>query len=195
MLVMPKDSTAQDAGDQIQVQLRQPGWAALWAWLWPGAGHFYQGRYAKGTLFMVCILTTYFFGLAIGGGHVVYASWTEGDKRWQYFCQLGVGIPAFPAILQARRANSGDDSLFGGLMAPPQGPVLLNAEDELARWHHDYHFFFELGTLYTMIAGLLNVLAVYDAWGGPVMMAAADDSQKRAPPGLEGNRTSYRGDS
>lgn len=192
---MPKDSTAQDAGDQIQVQLRQPGWAALWAWLWPGAGHFYQGRYAKGTLFMVCILTTYFFGLAIGGGHVVYASWTEGDKRWQYFCQLGVGIPAFPAILQARRANSGDDSLFGGLMAPPQGPVLLNAEDELARWHHDYHFFFELGTLYTMIAGLLNVLAVYDAWGGPVMMAAADDSQKRAPPGLEGNRTSYRGDS
>jgi hypothetical protein len=125
----------------------------------------------------------------------VYASWTEGDKRWQYFCQLGVGIPAFPAILQARRANSGDDSLFGGLMAPPQGPVLLNAEDELARWHHDYHFFFELGTLYTMIAGLLNVLAVYDAWGGPVMMAAADDSQKRAPPGLEGNRTSYRGDS
>jgi TM2 domain-containing membrane protein YozV len=166
MLVMPKDSTAQDAGDQIQVQLRQPGWAALWAWLWPGAGHFYQGRYAKGTLFMVCILTTYFFGLAIGGGHVVYASWTEGDKRWQYFCQLGVGIPAFPAILQARRANSGDDSLFGGLMAPPQGPVLLNAEDELARWHHDYHFFFELGTLYTMIAGLLNVLAVYDAWVG-----------------------------
>ena len=28
--------------------------------------------------------------------------------------------------------------------------------------------YFELGTAYTMIAGLLNLLAVYDAWGGPV---------------------------
>jgi hypothetical protein len=28
--------------------------------------------------------------------------------------------------------------------------------------------YFELGTAYTMIAGLLNILAVYDAWGGPV---------------------------
>jgi len=27
---------------------------------------------------------------------------------------------------------------------------------------------FDLGTAYTMIAGLLNLLAIYDAWGGPV---------------------------
>ena len=27
---------------------------------------------------------------------------------------------------------------------------------------------FDIGTTYTMIAGLLNVLAIYDAWGGPV---------------------------
>ena len=44
------------------------------AWLWPGAGHIYQGRYAKGILYMVCILGTYFFGLTMGNGHVVYAA-------------------------------------------------------------------------------------------------------------------------
>jgi hypothetical protein len=25
-----------------------------------------------------------------------------------------------------------------------------------------------LGTVYTMIAGLLNILVIYDAWGGPM---------------------------
>ncbi len=28
----------------------------------------------------------------------------------------------------------------------------------------------DLGTVYTMIAGLLNVLAIYDAYGGPVRL-------------------------
>jgi hypothetical protein len=30
------------------------------------------------------------------------------------------------------------------------------------------HRFFELGTVFTMVGGLLNILAMYDAWGGPV---------------------------
>ena len=45
----------------VEVDLKNPWLAALWAWLWPGAGHLYQGRYAKGVLFMVCILVTYFY--------------------------------------------------------------------------------------------------------------------------------------
>ena len=92
--IMPSDRPEQGPDDQIEIDLRQPGVAALWAWLWPGAGHLYQRRYAKGILFMVCILSTYFFGLAMGGGHVVYASWNQTERRWQYFCQLGVGLPA-----------------------------------------------------------------------------------------------------
>ncbi len=174
---MPTDRPARSPEEQFEIDLRQPGLAALWAWLWPGAGHLYQRRYAKGILFMVCILSTYFFGLAMAGGHVVYTSWNQVDRRWQYVCQLGVGLPALPAIVQARRKSMGREPLFGGIMAPP---VIEYGEDELAQWHKQYSLHFELGTLYTMIAGLLNVLAIYDAYGGPVLVVA--DEKEDKPP-------------
>lgn len=164
----------------LEIDLRQPGLAATLAWLWPGAGHLYQRRYAKGILFMVCILTTYFFGLAIGDGHVVYASWTKSHKRWQYICQFGVGLPAFPALLQNWRVMNQKEPLFGGIMAPPEQPVLLEHEDELGRWHESLASNFELGTLYTMIAGLLNVLVIYDAYAGPFL--PPDEETDKPPP-------------
>jgi hypothetical protein len=175
---MPIDRSASGSEELLEINLRQPGLAALWAWLWPGAGHLYQRRYAKGVLFMVCILSTYFFGLAMGGGHVVYASWNQTEKRWQYFCQLGVGLPALPAIVQARRQQAGRPILFGGIMAPP---VIEFNRDDLADWHRTYHLYFELGTLYTMIAGLLNVLAIYDAYGGPVIVVPEEEESEKPP--------------
>src|SRR5215467_3844320 len=85
----------------LEIDLRNPGLAALLAWLVPGAGHLYQRRTGKGLLFMVCILSTYFFGLALGEGKVVYASWNQVDRRWQYPLQLGAGLPALPAVFQS----------------------------------------------------------------------------------------------
>lgn len=175
--MMNQLSVQEGDGELLEIDLRQPELAALWGWLWPGAGHLYQRRYGKGFLFMVCVLSTYFFGLALGGGHVVYASWKETDKRWQYFVQVATGLPALPAIVQARRVKSGRQPLFDGIMAPPQ---IIDGQCQLAQWHRDYHLFFELGTLYTMIAGLLNVLAIYDAYAGPVLVASDESRGKSA---------------
>ena len=175
-------------GDVIEIDLRNPIVAAAWAWFWPGAGHIYQRRYAKGALFMVCILSTWFFGLTLGDGHVVYAAWHKNDHRWQYFCQLGVGAPALPALAQAQLAEDNEDPLFGGFMAPPRNvvsdssPSYMLRRDELAQWHLRYHSYFELGTLYTVIAGLLNVLAIYDAYAGP-MIHVTDEKTDKPPPG------------
>src|SRR5689334_14478212 len=104
---MASESENAADSDTIEIDLRNPAVAGVLAWLIPGAGHIYQRRYAKGVLFMVCILGIYFFGLSLADGHVVYASLTREDLRWQYACQLGVGAPAFPAILQNRRVRSG----------------------------------------------------------------------------------------
>jgi hypothetical protein len=71
------DAKPAAAPDSLEIDLREPNFAALLAWVWPGLGHIYQRRYAKGVLFMVCILGTYFFGLALGEGKVVYASWNQ----------------------------------------------------------------------------------------------------------------------
>jgi hypothetical protein len=151
------------AETELEIDLRDPWFAAVLAWLWPGAGHLYQGRTAKGILFMACILITYFFGLALGEGKVVYASWNQVEKRWQYPLQLGVGIPALPAAVQSVVVRRGNPPLFNGAMAPPA------TQDQLSDWHYRLNMRFEMGTLYTMIAGLLNVLAIWDAYGGPVV--------------------------
>ena len=67
-------------------------------------------------------------------------------------------------------------------MAPPKNVVSYESpKDELAQWHLDYHSFFELGTLYTMIAGLLNVLAIYDAYAGPMIVTSEEQSDKPPP--------------
>lgn len=177
---MAKEESSQPKPETIEIDLRNSTLAAFLAWVWPGAGHIYQRRYFKGGLFMLSILTLYFFGLTIGKGHVVYASWTDTDKRWHYFCQVGVGLPALPALIQANRVLREKDKkepLFDGFMAPPEQPVNPESEDELAHWHNMLDADFELGTLYTMIAGLLNILVICDAYAGP-FLAAADKKEK-----------------
>lgn len=166
-------SVASETDPVETIDLRDPAFAALLAWLVPGLGHLYQRRTAKGVLFMVCILSTFFFGLFCSNGHAVYASWKAGDKRLPYLCQVGVGLPALPALVQTYLVRSGKEPLFGGVMAPPRD------SKQLDEWHRTLNKYFELGTVYTMIAGLLNILAVYDAWGGPVPVD--EDQRKKSP--------------
>lgn len=170
--------------DEIRIDLRNRYLAALLGWLVPGAGHIYQRRYSKGSLFMVCILTTWILGFSLGGGHVVYASWQPGDKRWHYFLQAGVGTAALPALVQgdlmrkktqiAADTNGlpvtlrGYKPKWGGFMAPPIRPVIEDRADEVSAWYAVHGAGYEMGTWYTMIAGLLNILVIYDAFSGPL---------------------------
>lgn len=174
---------------EVEIDLKNPALAAFLAWLWPGAGHLYQRRIGKGVLYMACILVTYFFGLAIGDGHVVYASWGKsdssnmrGDKsamtRYPYLCQIGVGLPALPALGQKLAADRGG-TLFGSEFMAPPGDTYEQRHDKLATWHEKLGFYFELGTLYTMIAGLLNMLVVFDAFSGPVFSDPRGDGTKK----------------
>lgn len=167
-------TTVATSGEEID--LKDPVVAAILAWLVPGLGHLYQGRRAKGLLFMVCILSTFFYGLFLSDGRAVYASWTDWDRRLPYLCQIGVGLPAMPALVQTYLVRSGKAPWAGGIMAPPATMLQLN------EWYRQLHRYFELGTVYTMIAGLLNVLAIYDAWGGPVQLAVRETKKREDEP-------------
>jgi hypothetical protein len=169
------------------IQLKDPLLAGFLGWLIPGLGHLYQRRFAKAGLFFVCILGTFLYGLylgsnqEIGWGRVVYFSLRTGDTRLAYLCQVGAGLPALPALIQSLRVSEGKEPLLGRFMAPPR--LELNESHqwtprELYRYRPRL---FELGTVYTMIAGLLNILAVYDACCGPVVMEPAkkDDEEKK----------------
>ena len=137
----------------------------------------YQGRYTKGSLFFVCILSAWILGFAVGGSHVVYASWQPGDKRWHYLLQAGAGAVAMPALVQGhemrKHTNRGEtmqsyDPWWGGFMGPPHRPVIESEPDEVAAWYAQKGAGYEMGTWYTVIAGLLNILVIYDAYGGPL---------------------------
>jgi len=174
------------AEEEQSVDLKDPVLAAFLAWLLPGLGHYYQGRTAKAVLFFVCILGTFFYGVYLGGsgelgwGRVVYASWTADDKRLPYLGQVGIGLPALPALVQTLRVRSDKPPLLGGFMAPPQPAFAPNPFNQptLDVLHKKLHRYFELGTVYTLIAGLLNILAIYDAYGGPVFLEKEDEKDK-----------------
>ncbi len=175
-------SPSKAAEHELEIDLRDPVIAAFLAWLVPGLGHFYQRRYAKAVLFSVCILGTFLFGLylgsdpEIGWGRVVYMSWRPLDKRYAYLAQAFVGAPAFPAILQAVRVKNGKPPVLNELMAPP--PLHPGGRGvDIDAIHRRLGRYFELGTVYTMIAGLLNILAIFDAWAGPVFPEPEEEGE------------------
>ena len=53
--------------------------------------------------------------------------------------------------------------------------------DELSLWQRRLGRWFEFGTLYTMLAGMLNVLAIYDAFAGPLGAGSSSGSDARKP--------------
>jgi hypothetical protein len=162
---------------QPSIPLRNPKTAAFLAWLVPGLGHVYQGRVGKGILYAVCILTLYALGFAMGEGKIVYWRWVNPLNNPEKFClyylgQFFVGLPALPALIQGTLQYLGHAPILGGLMAVPDANVINGLHPRLGK-------LVEIGSMYTAVAGLLNVLAIYDAYEGPAY--AHEDEPAAAP--------------
>ncbi len=147
------------------IPLRKPLLAAFLAWLIPGLGHLYQGRIAKGILYAAFILGLYLAGLVMGEGKIVYWRWVnplQNPERFNpyYVGQFFVGLPALPALIQSTLQDRGFGPVFWGLMAEPAQNAINGLHPRLGK-------LVEIGTIYTTIAGLLNILAIYDAYEGP----------------------------
>jgi hypothetical protein len=191
--VLPAGYNRPEFDAPLEIELKEPWLAALLAWMLPGMGHMYQGRTGKGLLFFICVMGTFLFGLWIGEGKVVYAS-SPGEEpwRWQYYCQLGVGVPALPALVQRERREDNKPPLWNGFMAPPSREPkqlmddsgnLTTQPNELAAWTVKMHPFYELGTVFTVIAGLLNILVICDAYAGPLVLMTRKKEADDHPPG------------
>ncbi|MFO0890410.1 MAG: DUF6677 family protein [Isosphaeraceae bacterium] len=159
------------------VELRHPYRAALLAWLMPGLGHFYQGRTGKGWLYAICILGLYLVGYVLGEGKVVYWRWVNplnNPERFSlyYIGQFFVGLPALPALIQGTLHHFWPEMTapFWGFMAEPPQNVLNGL-------HHRLGKLVEIGTIYTTVAGLLNILAIYDAFEGPAFIEAEESPE------------------
>lgn len=163
-----------------QVDLKNARLAALLAWLVPGLGHLYQGRRGKAFLYFVCILGLFFTGMVMGEWKIVYWRWvnplhSSEDFRIWYPAQFWVGLVTFPAVIQATLVKYGMNPVLGGYLAEPP----MNAINAL---HSSAGRFVDIGVVYTSIAGLLNVLAIYDAYEGPAIVDEPAPAIAAQPP-------------
>lgn len=209
-----------------QIDLRNPWIAGLLAWLIPGAGHFYQRRWAKAILFFVCLTGTFYYGIALGSSRTVYMPRTKYDPRttWSFLPQFAMGVHSFPAVLQCQLVQTRRAPILGNYMAPPvllgdrvpaywanaewskkgdikpdfsqddfiptdsadyliYAPVNLSRDtpderlvdprynekkpNQYSIWNSKMGFQYDLGVTFTQIAGLLNLLVIFDAACGP----------------------------
>lgn len=95
----------------------------------------------------------------------------------------------------ARRLADADPAIEADdFRRQPNGTVRYEPSQsggQLSLWHLRLGRFFDIGTLYTMLAGLLNLLVIYDAWAGPMRTpTAADESddKKGDPPARGASR-------
>lgn len=134
-----------------RVPLKNPVLAAVLGYLIPGLGHAYQGRFFKATVYAVCILGTFFAGMALGDWQPVYYRMDSDHSRFSYFSQVMVGLPALPAIVQDNRfqrsmamgvlpgldnSSSLESSFVGELRAgrlvvPISGSISLRQSDDV----------------------------------------------------------------
>ena len=169
------------------VNLKKRTLAAVLGCLVPGLGQIYQGRVIKGLIFFVGILGLFVLGMALGDWKIVYWRWVNplqnSEKFYLWFlAQLSTGIVAIPAVIQATLQYYEKDPILWGYLAEPSQDVLNGLYPRLGK-------LVEMGTIYTEVAGLLNVLAIFDAYAGPAYLDKPETSGASSTPPTETSLT------
>ena len=140
--------------------------AALAGWLLPGLGHILLGERRRGGIVAVTILLVWLTGLLVGGvsviDHVKQSKWFAG----QMLLAPSVLVDQYHQSL--RRQVGGEPRPAGpGAPAAPYEPSYGMPADR--------------GTLLTTLAGLLNLLTIFD-----VIYRRPDAAGESAPAGEPG---------
>lgn len=174
--------------------------AMVLSYLIPGLGQVYQGRIGKGLLFFFSLYALFFYGQWMGQWRNVWLpdatdlprsdislrgvfTWNlEGvpkalSYRPQFLAQFWMGVASWPAIVQYRTytpANAGPAPVIGTYQRTPP-------EEELNKLQRDGNKRWDLGWVFTVIAGVLNLLVIYDAFAGPMFRDPPKPSKNAAP--------------
>ncbi len=127
--------------------------AAILAWLWPGLGHISHGERRRGLLIMFGVLFLFLGGVLIGGVDSV----DRKDDRLWFLAQVLCG----PIALVVDYANHAtikrlpDDWVARYEQGDPGVRTQLRRK---SLGHVN-----EMGTLFSALAGLMNLVAILDA--------------------------------
>lgn len=178
--------------------------AGLLSYLVPGLGQVYQGRIGKGLLFLVCLYSLFFYGMWLGSFRNVYLPHSNrtqnvvtdmkvlGDieNRLHFAGQFFIGAAAWPALVQYATYDPDADKhpILGtwmrGPYEDPLNPNRNRMQEDLNALQREGDKRWDLGWVYTVIAGVLNILVIYDAVAGPAVREpakSADRSPEKEP--------------
>jgi hypothetical protein len=174
---------------------------AVLSYLVPGLGQIYEGRVGKGILFFVCIYGLFFYGMALGSWRNVYIPHVAKREarenplglpptlanlysRPQFLGQFWVGVVAWPAIVQYNQYDPNNPSqevpLLGQFQREPPEADYPNGAPGLNRLQTNGDHTWDLGWVYTVIAGVLNIMVIYDALTGPAFLVGNAGHNKEA---------------
>ena len=127
--------------------------AAVFAWLWPGAGHLSIGQGRRGLLIMFGVLFLFITGLLVGGIDSV-------DRKSDFLWFLAQSINGPLAFV----ADFINQNYLKTLPPAQQFPTVgVNRPNEM-------------GTLFTALSGLMNLVVILDAL---YFAPKADDERQR----------------
>lgn len=166
--------------------------AGLLSFLIPGLGQVYQGRAGKGLLFLVSLYALFFYGMWLGKFKNVYLPRTDTrqnvvfsstpladvENRLHFAGQFWIGVASWPALVQYSAYDDKETrhKILGTWQRAPK-------EEELNALQRNGDKRWDLGWVYTVIAGVLNILVIYDAVAGPAVPepAATTPSKDKEP--------------
>jgi len=150
-----------------------PPLVALVGWLVPGGGYVMIGQRARGVVVGITILLIFVAGLLIGGVRVIDSSFIEsvqqrqererGDADARREAQRA-GKTYYPTNPIARVLQK--PWFIGQVLT---GPVAIASNGVAARWGGEagapfsHARVYEIGVLYTAVAGMLNLMAIIDS--------------------------------
>jgi uncharacterized protein DUF6677 len=195
-------SSAETAAEPPLPPVKLDPLAGFLSYLIPGMGQVYQGRVGKGLLFFFGLYLLFFYGMWMGqwrnvwlpdvsdmpqleiGGNQLKGVPSSLWYRPQFMAQFWIGTAAWPAVVQYVYFDRTKDAgpVFGKFQRQP-------SEDELNEIQRRGSKRWDLGWVYTVIAGVLNLLVIYDAFAGAMFRDPPNESEltaqepaKAAPP-------------
>lgn len=155
----------------------------------PGLGHIFQGvigkdanRLTKGVFFLVALWGMFFYGMWLAKWKNVYLPPVAQKRpaaaggqlpplimnlytRLHYVGQFWIGSVAWPALWNYYLP---DRPIFGEFERVGKDLDAFEAELNELQLDPAMGRLWDIAWVYTVIAGVLNILVIYDAWAGPV---------------------------
>ncbi len=153
--------------------------AGILAWVVPGAGHVYLGRTVRGIVLCICINGLFWSGVAFGGVFTV----DREQERWWYMAQMMTGISGAASwhlqknarmqVAKQAETRRADAEAEGRNLKIEEAETDIKVESQLSLTYPAA----VVSRAYSGIAGMLNLLCIFDAF-----MLAAMGSAGEPPP-------------